>query len=84
MDVYGIQIPDKALTNFELLDYVHKLKISNFRGVFMSDTPPSSPREIECGIVNFNTSEQPGSHRVCHYKKGRERIYFDSFGQISL
>ena len=35
MDVYGIQIPDKALTNFELLDYVHKLKISNFRGVFM-------------------------------------------------
>ena len=84
MDVYGIQIPDKALTNFELLDYIHKLKIPDFRGVFMRDTLPTTPRENECGIVNFNTSQQPGSHWVCYYKKGNERIYFDSFGQISL
>ena len=41
MDVYGIKIPDKALTNFELLDYVQKLKIPNCRGVFMRDTLPS-------------------------------------------
>ena len=84
MDVYGIKIPDKALTNFELLDYAQKLKIPNFRGVFMRDTLPNTPWENESGIVNFNTSKQPGSHWVCYYKKGNERIYFDSFGQISL
>ena len=27
MDVYGVQIPNKPLTNFELLDYVQQLKI---------------------------------------------------------
>ena len=84
MDVYGIKIPDKGLTNFELLDYVQKLKIPNFRGVFMRDTLPTTPWENESGIVNFNTSKQPGSHWVCYYKKRNERIYFDSFGQISL
>ena len=40
MDVYGIRIPDKALTNFELLDYVKKLNIPKFRRVFMRDTLP--------------------------------------------
>ena len=84
MDVYGIKIPDKALTNFELLDYAQKLKIPNFRGVFMRDTLPTTPWENESGIVNLNTSKQPGSHWVCYYKQGNERIYFDSFGQISL
>ena len=84
MDVYGIEIPDKALTNFELLDYVKQLNIPNFRGVFMRDTLPKTPHENECGIVNFNTIKEPGSHWVCYYKKGKERIYFDSFGQISL
>ena len=84
MDVCGIQIPDKALTNFELLDYVKKLKIQNFRGVFMRDTLPSTPLENESGIVNFNTSSQSGSHWVCYFKRGNERIYFDSFGQVSL
>ena len=45
MDVYRIKIPDKALTNFELLDYAQKLKIQNFRGVFMRDTLPTTPWE---------------------------------------
>ena len=84
MDVYGIQIPAKALTNFELLDYVKKLKIRNFRGVFMRDTLPFTPLENESGIVNFNSSKQSGSHWVCYFKRGNERIYFDSFGQVSL
>ena len=60
-----------------------KLDIPNFRGVFMKDTLPKSPRKIECGIVNLNTSKEKGSHWVCYYKKGLNRIYFDSFGQIT-
>ena len=35
--------------------------------------------------MNFNTSEQAGSHWVCYFKDGmNERIYFDSFGQVTL
>ena len=41
---------------------------------------PDQPNEKECGVVNFNTSSQPGSHWVAYYKDGDERIYFDSFG----
>ena len=83
MDIFGEYIPDKILTNFDLLDYVKKLDIPNFRGVFMRDTLPKSPYKIECGIVNLNTNNEKGSHWVCYYKKGLNRIYFDSFGQIT-
>ena len=83
MDVFGLYIPNKVLTNFDLINYVKELKRTNFRGVFMRDTLPKSPRKEECGIVNFNTIKEKGSHWVCYYKKGLNRIYFDSFGQIT-
>ena len=35
ISVEGVNLPNKALTNFELLDAVKKLKIPNFRGIFM-------------------------------------------------
>ena len=84
MEVYGLEIPDKPLSNFELLNYVKELDIPNFRGVFMRDSLPHSPHRIECGIVNFNTSHESGSHWVCYHKVLNERIYFDSYGQITL
>ncbi len=84
MNVYGIQIPNKPLTNFELLEYSTKLNIPNLRGVFMRDTLPNTPHSKECGIVNFNTSSEPGSHWVCYVKNGPDRTYFDSYGQITL
>ena len=85
MEVYGLNIPiDKGLTNLQLINYARELKIPNFRGVFMRDTlPRTGPLNTECGIVNLNTSEQPGSHWVCYYKDPHRRIYFDSFGQIT-
>ena len=84
MEVYGIQIPDKPLSNFELLYYTKKLDIPNFRGVYMRDELPKTPRQVESGIVNFDTSLQPGSHWVSYYKNGKERIAFDSYGQVIL
>ena len=62
MDVYGIQISDKSLSNFDLMKYAEDLNIPNFRGVFMRDELPKIPWLQECGIVNFNTSSEPGSH----------------------
>ena len=50
----------------------------------MRDNIPKPPRhKIECGIVNLNTTKERGSHWVCYYKNGSDRVYFDSFGQIT-
>ena len=82
MDVYGIEIEvNRGLTNFQLLDYAEKLQIPNFRGVFMRDTLPNNPKQVECGIVNLDRSNENGSHWVCYMKIKTNRIYFDSFGQ---
>ena len=86
MKVYGINISDdRGLTNIELYRYARELNIDDFRGVFMRDTLPRIAHQKECGIVNFNTSEQTGSHWICYFKDGmNQRIYFDSFGQVTL
>ena len=73
-----------GLTNFDIQRYARQFNIPHFRGVFMRDTlPTSGPWKDECAIVNLNTSQQPGSHWVCYYKKGDRRVYFDSFGQVT-
>ena len=84
MKVYELDInSDKALTNVDILNYVSLLKIPHFRGVFMRDELPQKIKTLECGIMNFNTHEQIGSHWVCYMRNGKTRIYFDSFGQIT-
>ena len=71
MKVYGLDIPDdRGLTNFDLCEYAQKLNIENVRGVFMRDTLPSVAHHKECGIVNFITAQQQGSHWVCYFKDG--------------
>ena len=84
MEVYGLHIPDKSLSNFELIKYAKELNISDFRGVYMRDELPKKPWKKECGIVNFNKSTEPGTHWVAYYKDGKNRFYFDSYGQVIL
>ena len=84
MEVYGLHIPDKSLSNFELMKYAKELNITNFRGVYMRDELPKKPWKKECGIVNFNKSTEPGTHWVAYYKDGKNRFYFDSYGQVIL
>ena len=87
--MYGLNIPDsEGLTNLDLAKYARELGIEHFRGVFMRDTLPRQgipPHHRECGIMNLNTSNQPGSHWVAYFKDDgmKRRIYFDSFGQIT-
>ena len=83
MQVFDIAIPVKPLSNFELERYVKQLEIPYFRGVFMKDTLTEHPYTVECGVVNFNTHTQLGSHWVCYYRNNGQRIYFDLYGQIT-
>ena len=73
-------LPNRPLSNFDLEDAAKKLKIQYFRGVFLSDTLPRKLNKKECGIVNFDKSDGPGTHWVAWYKNDKTKIYFDSYG----
>ena len=49
----------------------------------MRDTLPPYTFNVESGIVNLNTTNQAGIHCVCFYRNKNDRIYFDSYGQIT-
>ena len=84
MKVFELDIPSEwGLTNFDLISYIKKLGVPYFRGVFMCDELPTNKYLVECGIMNFNKSDEIGSHWVCFVRNHNVRIYFDSFGQIT-
>ena len=84
MKVFELDIPSEwGLTNFDLISYIKKLGVPYFRGVFMCDELPANKHLVECGIMNFNKSDEIGSHWVCFVRNHNVRIYFDSFGQIT-
>ena len=78
--VKSLILPLKPLTNFDLIDAARDLKIKCFRGVYLMDTLPSKPNKKECGILNLDSSDGPGTHWVAWYKNGNNKIYFDSYG----
>ena len=64
INVEGVVLPNKPLTNFELIEAAKKLNIPNFRGFFMRDALPKKPRRNECGILNLDDSSGKGTHYV--------------------
>jgi len=72
----------EPLSNFDINNFVKKLKIKNFRGVFMKDELPQRPKNIECGIINLENQNQEGSHWTAYYKNKDLKYYFDSYGNI--
>lgn len=75
-------IPNKALTNQELIHYSKCLHIPFFRGVFMKDTLPKRIWKNETGIVNLDNNSGNGTHWVCYKKLYDTIYYFDSFGNL--
>ena len=73
-------LPNKPLSNLELLEAARKLRIPNFRGVNLRDTLPKRPKRNECGILNLDDTTGSGTHWVAWYKNGAEKKYFDSYG----
>ena len=79
ISVEGVKLPNKPLTNFQLIDTVKQLNIPHFRGVFMRNDLPRRPLKRECGILNIDGASGRGTHWVCWYKNN-DIFYFDSFG----
>ena len=78
--VEGIVLPNEPLSNIELTEAAKKLKIPNFRGVYVRDELPKRARANEYGILNLDDSSGRGTHWVGWAKKRKEKIYFDSYG----
>ena len=80
ISVGNLVLPNKPLSNIELLEAARKLKIPNFRGVSLRDILPTTPKKKECGILNLDDTTGSGTHWVAWYKNGTEKKYFDSYG----
>ena len=73
----------KPLSNFDLMDWVAKLGIKHFRGIYSRDGLPRKIRK-ECGIINLDDIQGAGTHWVCYRNLGSIVEYFDPFGLIML
>ena len=47
-----IVLPNSTMYDSDILNYVRRLRIPNFRGVEMGDELPFKPQKIEIGILN--------------------------------
>ena len=69
ISVEGLELTNKPLTNFEIIDAVEKLRMPRFRGVFVRDNLPYNPKKNECGILNLDDTSGEGTHWVAWYRK---------------
>lgn len=77
-----MKLPNRPLTNIDLIHYVKKLKIPYFRGVYMRDNLPSTIFNKESGIVNLDDTVGEGTHWTAYVKHYNNIEYFDSIGQL--
>ena len=61
------------------MDWVKKLGIKHFRGIYSRDGLPKKIRK-ECGIINLDDMTGPGTHWVCYRNIDNVVEYFDPFG----
>ena len=80
ISVEGLVMPNKPLTNLEILDAVRKLEIPRFCGVFLRDNLPVEPKRMKCGILNLDDTSGNGKHWVAWYADNGKNYYFDSYG----
>ena len=76
----SVVLPNKPLSNLEIIDAAKKLSLYGFRGVFLRHTLPTNTKLNECGILNLDSSSGDGTHWIMWFKKGKDKFYFDSYG----
>ena len=78
--VDSVVLPNKPLSNLEIIDAAKKLSLDGLRGVFLRDTLPTKTKLNECGVLNLDSSSGDGTHWDTWFKKGKDNFYFDSNG----
>ena len=62
--VDSVVLPNKPLSNLEIIDAAKKRSLCGFRWVFLRDTLPKKSKLNECGILNLDSSSGDGTHCV--------------------
>jgi hypothetical protein len=70
----------KALTNLDIIEICKRLKIKNFKGVFMRDELQGKASHYESLILNLDESAGNGTHWTSLFVAENSSYYFDSFG----
>ena len=78
--VDSVVLRNKPLSNLEIIDAAKKLSLYGFRGVFLRDTLLIKRKFNEYGILNLDSSSVDGTHWVMWFMKGKEKLYFDTYG----
>ena len=79
----NIKFINKPLSNFDLINWIKKLGIKHFRGIYSRDNLPNQINEPEVGIINLDSQSRAGTHWVCYRNVDKQICeYFDSFGLI--
>ena len=71
----------KPLSNFDLMEWVKKLHLKHFRGIYSRDNLPQKIKK-EIGIINLDDMQGPGTHWVCYRNLDSVVEYFDPFGLV--
>ena len=61
-----IKFVNKPLSNFDLMDWVKKLGIKHFRGIYSRDNLPKQIMNKEVGIINLDSKIGSGTHWVAY------------------
>ena len=69
--VDSVVLPNKPLSNLEIIVAAKKLSPYGFIGVFLRDTLPTEAKLNECGILKLDSSSDDGTHWVVWFKKVR-------------
>ena len=73
-------LPNKPLSNLKIIDAAKTQSLDGFRGLFLRDTLPTKTKLSECGILNLDSSSGDGTHWLMWFTKGKNKLYFDSYG----
>ena len=65
----SVVLPNKQLSNLEIIDGAKKLSLYGFREVFLRDTHYKKPKLNEHGIFNLDSSSGDGTHWVMCFKR---------------
>lgn len=55
-------------------------RVPGWRGVWMRDALPPRPRAGEAGVLNLDSSDNPGTHWTAWRVAPKAILYFDSYG----
>ena len=67
--VYSVVLPNKPLSNLQIIDAAKKISLCEFIGVFLRDILPTKTKLNECDILHLDLSSGDSTHWVMWFEK---------------